>query len=103
MIHPQTYHETFGINYVYSQAAGCLPITVDAGAAHEVINNYETGFITKGKTIYNKECYKEFIEIASECFSNDPSYDLYKMRLKAYGHAQNWNLLNTAKRFLEIL
>lgn len=106
MIHPQTYHETFGINYVMAQAAGCIPITINDGAVNEVIDNYKTGFITKGKTIYNKECYNEFIDFVKECLNDSPidiKYNLDKMRMDAQKFAHKWSFLNTAKRFLEII
>jgi len=106
MIHPQTYHETFGINYVMSQAAGCIPITVNSGAANEVIDNYNSGFITEGKTIYNNECYEEFVTYASECFNDSPTeitYDLYKMGLHGQKFVKKWSYLNTSKRLVEIL
>jgi len=109
MIHPQTYHETFGINYVMAQAAGCIPITVNAGAVNEVIDNYNTGFITKGTTIFNESCKNEFVELVSDCLippydKDEPIlYDLYSMRLRGQKFAQKWSYLNTAKRFLEII
>ncbi len=106
MIHPQTYHETFGINYVMAQAAGCIPITINDGAVNEVIDNFNTGFITKGKTIYNEKCKEDFVEIISDCLHPGPEpvlYDLYSMRLRAQKFAQQWSYLNTAKRLLNII
>jgi len=104
MIHPQTYHESFGINYVMAQAAGCLPVTINDGAVNEVIDNNRTGFITMGKTIYNEECYNEFIKICSILLDPYQTKDyLYKDRVRAQKFAQQWTFLNTAKRLLEIL
>ncbi len=92
-IHPNTYHETFGMNLVQAQAAGCIPITTDNGAVNEVIKNGETGVITKGKTILDSDCYYEFVEKASSLLEADK----YKMSLNAQKFAKQWSYLNVAQ------
>lgn len=66
-IHPSTYHETFSIVTVQSQINGCIPICVNNGALPELIQNGVTGFITTGKTIYDKDTFNEFVDICIEC------------------------------------
>lgn len=98
-IHPSTYHETFGMMFTMSQAAGCLPVTVNNGAASEIINNKEDGFVIDRKTILNNKAYKEFVDLVVSLLDTD----LYSNRLKAKESSQRWFYLNTAKRFLNNL
>lgn len=98
-IHPNTYHETFGMNLTQAQCGGCIPITTNNGAVNEVIRNGETGFITKGKTIWNNECYKEYVNLVCDCLNKD----LYKNRLKAQLFSKQFSYNIIAKKLLEII
>ena len=98
-IHPSTYHETFGMLLTMSQAAGCLPVTVNNGAASEMIENNVSGFFTKGKTIHNFNCYNEFIDIIVSALNKD----LYKKRLDAMELSTEWNYINIANKLLSYL
>lgn len=95
-IHPATYHETFGMMFTMAQAAGCLPVTVDNGAANEIIDNKNTGFITERRSILNNNGYQEFVDLVVSLLDED----LYSCRLKAKEASKRWFYLNTAKRFL---
>jgi glycosyltransferase involved in cell wall biosynthesis len=101
-IHPSTYHESFGMLTVQAQAAGCLPVMTDNGANTEVVKNGETGFVTKGKTIWNNNCYQEFIDLVLELLEKDKSDNgLYKNRLEAQKWAKQWNYTKIASKVLE--
>lgn len=65
-IHPSTYHETFSIITIQAQINGCIPICVNNGALPELVKNNTTGFITTGKTIYDKDTFNEFVDICIE-------------------------------------
>lgn len=98
-IHPSTYHETFGMMFIMAQAAGCLPITVNNGAASEIITDGHDGFIIDCPTLKNFNCYNNFIDRVITLLDKD----LYKIRLNAQQSSKKWLYLNIAKRLLKIL
>lgn len=100
-IHPNLYHETFGMVLTQCQAAGCLPITTNKGAVNEVIKNNSTGFIVDYPNIENIDCYKIYINKICELLE---SYDaLYKNRLEAQEWAKQFDYLKLAKKMEEVL
>ena len=101
MIHPHLYHESFGINFVLAQGAGCIPITVNSGAVHEVIDNHQSGLITKGKTILNKHTYEDFIDLTL-AFMESSKNQIKLMRQNAYFNALKWNYVSVAKKVLNL-
>lgn len=98
-IHPQLYHETFGMNWLQCQAMGCIPITTNKGAAQELIIDGQTGFITRGRNIEHKECYDEFVNLT--CIALEQ--DLYTMRLAAEKHAKQWDHVKLSRKLLDIM
>ena len=102
-IHPCTYHESFGMLTVQSQAAGCLPVTIDNGANIELVDNNKTGFITKGKTIYHNDCYNEYINKIVDLLTLTKKEDeLYKLRLEAQKSASKYNYIEIAKKLINL-
>ncbi len=97
ILFPNTYHETFNMNCVQAQAAGCIPISTNIGAMHERIENGVNGFITKNPNILNSETFNDFVELACNALDSD----LYKIRLQCQKESKKWNYLNVAKTFLE--
>ena len=96
-IHPQTYHETFGMNWIQCQAMGCIPITTNKGAANEIIEDGVTGFITQGVNIEHKDCYNEFINVVCQALDQD----LYTMRLAAQKSIRQWDNIKLARQLLD--
>lgn len=88
-IHPSTYHETFGIVLVQAQASQCIPICVNNGAVSEIIEHNKTGFLTKGKTIYHRETFNEFVDLCVNALNLDKNkiiniYDNMYQNAKKY-------------------
>ena len=92
LIHPSTYHETFGRVFIESLASGCIPITTNNGANKEVIENF--GYITDEPNIENIDCYKNFIDNVCEALDSD----LYRMRIKAKDKMKKYNYINIARK-----
>lgn len=104
-LHPNTYHESFGMNMIQAQAGGCLPVCVDNGAAREVVNN-DIGYITNGKTIYDSKCYNEFVDGVCRFVESTGREDIYKRRVLAQEFSSKWNYFRIAKAIsnkLEVL
>ena len=99
IILPSTYHETFCMNSIQAQAAGCLPVSVNNGAISETIIPGETGFITEGKNIYNNKCYNEFVDLICNLLEKD----LYTNRLSARKYVQKYDHILMASKLLKIL
>jgi len=102
MLNPQTYHESFGMNFLWAQGCGCIPITTNVGAAHEAINADATGVITKGKSILNHNTYIEYIDLIVELL-NMKQQNMELMRQSAYLHARQWHYIYVSKKVLEII
>jgi len=98
-LHPATYHETFGMMFVMAQAAGCLPITTNVGAASEIITNEHDGFVIDCRNIKNIHCYVKFVNKVVELLDRD----VYKMRLTAERSAKRWFYVTIAKKLLRLL
>ena len=74
-IHPNSYHETFGMVLVQAQLCGCVPVTTNKGAVTEVIQHGKTGLITDYPNIENEECLTQFCEYALNIESSNISRD----------------------------
>ena len=101
-IHPCTYHETFGMNVIQAQASGCVPFVVNNGAVGEVVESGKTGFITKGRNIWNEKVFQEMVDLVCEFLQNGEDYR-YSMRLKCRESIKKYHYLNVAKKFLSFL
>ena len=102
-IHPQTYHETFGMVFTQAQAAGCIPLTLNIGASKEVIYNKEN--ILEYPNIFNTKVYNKFIDLITNKLeqTKDDQDNLYKERLKGQDFVKQFNYINIARNFLEIV
>lgn len=99
-IHPSTYHETFGMNIIQSQASGCIPITVNNGAVREIIKDKETGFVTKGRNVWNEKTFNELVDLVCN-FLKLNKESKYSLRLKAQNSAKKYHYLEIANRFTQ--
>ena len=98
-IHPQTYHETFGMVFTQAQAAGCIPLTLDIGASREVIYNQEN--VLDYPNIYNIKTYNKFIDLIISKLSKTEE-ELYTERIKAQDFVKKFDYLKIAKHVLEL-
>lgn len=92
LIHPSTYHETFGRVFTESMAAGCIPVTVNKGANKEVIG--EHGCVVDYPNVENIKCYESFVNSVCEMLDSD----LYGTRTKARQKMKKWNYINIARK-----
>jgi len=97
---PSTYHETFGMLLVQAQAVGCIPVTMNNGAVNEVIQNNQTGYISKYPNIQNSEGLDDFVSLVCDVLKKD---DTYKMELQARDWAKQWDYIKTANKVNDIL
>lgn len=96
-IHPNTYHETFGMILIQAQLAGCIPISTNKGAVPEVIINRKTGLITNYPNIESYVVYDQFIDY----IINVDDYNIQEYN--QIEHAMNWSYLNMAKKFMNMV
>ena len=99
LLHPNIYHETFGMVYTQAQAAGCLPVTTRKGSACELIQNGYNGFLTDSYNIENIDTFNQFVDIVCNCLESD----LYSVRLNAINNSSKWDYPNLAKKLLDII
>lgn len=99
LIHPSTYHETFGRVFVEAMLNGCLPITVDNGANREVIPFIDC--ITTGKNISNSDTLKEFVDLIIKNLESENNN--YSLRLKAVEYAKQFDYTKVAYKFLQLV
>jgi glycosyltransferase involved in cell wall biosynthesis len=92
LIHPSTYHETFGRVFIESMASGCIPVTVNNGANKEIVG--ENGFVIDYPNIENVKCYEEVIEKTCELLNTD----LYGKRVKIRQNMKKYNYINIARK-----
>lgn len=100
MIHPSTYHETFGRVFIEAFLGGCLPITLDNGANKEVIKEY--GYVLPYKNILNNDTMNEYVDFIVDLLSKDESY-FYKMRINAYDYAKQYDYVKIASKFISMM
>lgn len=100
-IHPNLYHETFGMVFTQCQASGCIPITTNKGAVNEVIENNKTGIILNYPNIENRDCYKLFIDTMCDLLKDENR--LYKMRINAEKFIQQFDYVKLAKKMESVL
>ena len=98
-IHPNLYHETFGMVFIQAQAAGCIPVTTNSGAVRETIENKDN--IIPETTIYNQNTYDLFIDKIIENL-NKSDEQQYNHRSKAKAFAKQFSSLNIAKKVLNL-
>jgi len=102
MLNPQTYHESFGMNFLWAQGCGCIPVTTNVGAVHEAIEADATGVITQGKSILSHNTYIEYIDLIIELL-NMQKQNIYCMRQSGYLHARQWHYPYIAKKVINII
>jgi len=96
-IHPNVYHETFGMILVQAQLCGCVPISTNKGAVPEVIVNEFTGLITDFPNIENHDCMKQFVNYALHIqdYNIDREFQIE--------YCKQWHYKTVAERFMGIV
>ncbi len=97
---PNTYHETFSMSCLQSQASGCIPISTNLGAMNERIENGYNGFITKGHNIQNQDTYQEFLDLTIKILSMSEN-ELYKIRLNCQESIKQFDYLKISSKILQ--
>ena len=67
-IHPQTYHETFGMVLVQSILSNTIPVSTSTGAIPELLPN---NYLTKCKDIRSFSCKQEMVDIILNILHNE--------------------------------
>ena len=95
-LHPHMYHETFGMVFNQSMAAGCIPVTTNKGASREVIP--EEVKMTS-PNLENINTYNSYIELLRYYLDQDN----YKLRLSLQDYAKKYDYIKIAQLFCSLL
>jgi len=95
-VHPQTYHETFGMVIAQAMATGMIPVSTSKGALPELISHNENGLLTTGPNIEEYDTWAEFVDLVATAL--EPSS--YKLSLKAQRVVEKFDYVRVANQFL---
>jgi len=95
-VHPQTYHETFGMVIAQAMATGVIPISTSKGALPEIISHNENGLLTTGPNIEEYNTWCEFVDLVA--IALEPSS--YRLSLKAQQAVEKFDYVRVANQFL---
>ncbi len=99
-LHPNTYHETFGMVLTQAQAAGCDVVTTNLGATKEVVYDIDT-CIVDSPNIYLTSTYDKFIDLVINKLNLD-NKTKYKNNIKMQNFVKQFNYLEIAKKVLKL-
>jgi glycosyltransferase involved in cell wall biosynthesis len=99
-IHPNIYHETFGMVLTQAQAAGCDVVTTNLGATKEVVYDIDS-CITKGYNIQLDKTYEDFIDLTISKL-NLSNKERQKNVIKMQNFVSQFNYLNISKNVLKL-
>lgn len=97
LIHPSTYHETFGRVSIEAMMNGCIPVAVNNGANLEVIGN--RGYMVPGCNIYDSNTFDAFVDTIISALVENKEKQMKRDQGKIYSMA--FDYVRVAKRFLE--
>lgn len=102
VLFPNTYHESFNMNCVQAQAAGCIPISTNSGAMNERIEHGYNGFLIKEPNILNIDTMNNFVSEVDRILNLSEDH-LYLIRLQARKTAEQYDYIKIADKFLNML